>query len=53
MVGDKDSRTSTTWYVFNMGGTIVSWILKLHKVVSLSSIEVEYVSSIKASKYMI
>jgi hypothetical protein len=29
MEGDKDSRRSTTWYVFTIGGTTVSWILKL------------------------
>jgi hypothetical protein len=29
MVGDKDRRKSTTWYVFIVGGTIVSCILKL------------------------
>jgi hypothetical protein len=27
--GDKDSRRSTTWYVFNVFGTIVIWISKL------------------------
>jgi hypothetical protein len=26
MAGDKDSRRSTTGYVFTIGGTIVSWI---------------------------
>jgi hypothetical protein len=26
MTGDKDSRRSTTRYVFTVGGTIVSWI---------------------------
>jgi hypothetical protein len=31
MEGDKDSKRSTTWYVFTVGGTIVSWILKLQK----------------------
>ena len=29
MAGDKDSRRSTTWYVFIVGGTTVSWISKL------------------------
>ena len=29
MAGDKDSRSSTTGYVFTIGGTIVSWISKL------------------------
>ena len=26
MAGDKDSRRSTTGYVFTIGGTTVSWI---------------------------
>jgi hypothetical protein len=37
MESDKDSRKSTIGYVFNVGGTTVSWILKLQKVVSLST----------------
>jgi hypothetical protein len=32
MEGDKYRRRSTTGYVFNVGGTIVSWISKLQKV---------------------
>jgi hypothetical protein len=39
MAGDKDSGRSTKGYVFTIGGTIVSWILKLQKVISLSTIE--------------
>jgi hypothetical protein len=31
MTGDKDSRRSTTGYVFTVGGTTVSWISKLQK----------------------
>ena len=50
MAGDKDSRRSTTWYVFTIGGTTVSCISKLQNVVSLSTIEVEYVAATKASK---
>jgi hypothetical protein len=53
MAGDKDSRRRTTVYVFTIGGTIVSWISKLQKVVALSTTEVEYVSATKASKEMI
>jgi hypothetical protein len=53
MAGDKDSRRSTTGYVFTIGGTTVSWILKLKKVVSLSTTEVEYVTATEASKEMI
>jgi hypothetical protein len=45
MAGDKDSRRSTTGYVFTVGGTIVSWILKLQKVVALSTMEAEYVAA--------
>ena len=53
MAGDKDSRRSTTGYVFTIGGTIVSCISKLQKVVSLSTTEAEYVAATEASKEMI
>ena len=53
MAGDKDNRRSTTGYVFTIGGTIVSWISKLEKVVALSTTEVEYVAFIEASKEII
>ena len=36
-----------------MYGTTISWILKLQKVVALSTMEVEYVSATKSSKEMI
>jgi hypothetical protein len=49
----KIARRSTTGYVFTIGGTTISWISKLQKVVSLSTIEAEYVASIEASKEMI
>jgi hypothetical protein len=53
MASDKDSRRRTTGYVFTIGGTTVSWISKMQKVVSLSIIEAEYVAAIKASKEMV
>jgi hypothetical protein len=53
MAGDKDSKKSTTGYIFTIGGTKVSWILKPQKVVSLSTTEAEYVVAIEASKEMI
>jgi len=53
MAGDKDSRRSTIGYVFIVGGTVVSWISKLQKVVALSTIEAEYVATIEASKEVI
>ena len=45
MEGDKDNRRSTTCYVFIIGGTTVSCISKLQKVVSLSTTEEEYVAA--------
>jgi hypothetical protein len=45
MVGGKYSRMSTIGYVFTIGGTTITWILKLQKVVSLSTIEAEYVAA--------
>ena len=39
MAGDRDNRRSTTWYVFIVGGETVSWILKLQKVVPLSTMK--------------
>jgi hypothetical protein len=53
MAGDKDSRRSTIGYVFTIGVTTVNWILKLQKVVALSTTEAEYVAATEASKEMI
>ena len=53
MEGDKDSRRSTTGYVFTVGGTTISWILKLQKVVALSTTKEEYVIATEASEEMI
>ena len=53
MASDKDSRRSTIGYILTMGGTTVSWIYKIQKVVSLSSIEAEYVVATEVSKEMI
>jgi hypothetical protein len=53
MASDKDSKRSTTRYVFTIGGIAVSWISKLQKVVALSTTGAEYVVAIEASKEMI
>ena len=53
MAGDKDGKRSTTWYVFTVGRITVSWISKLQKVVSLLTMEAEYVATINASREMI
>ena len=52
MAGDKYSRRSSTWYVFTVGGIAVSWISKIQQVVSLSTMEAEYVVATKVSKEM-
>ncbi|KAE8664067.1 hypothetical protein F3Y22_tig00112857pilonHSYRG00227 [Hibiscus syriacus] len=46
-------RMSTTGYVYTLGGTAVSWVSQLHKIVSLSTTEAEYVAVIEASKEMV
>ena len=50
---DKYNRRSTIGYVFNVGGTTISWILKWQNVVSLSATEPENVAATEASKEMI
>ena len=44
---------STIGYVFNVGGTIVSWISKLQLFVALSTMKADYVAATEASKEMI
>ena len=53
MDGDEENMRSTIGYVFTVGGTTISCILKLQKVVALSTTKVEYVATLKASKDMI
>ena len=43
-------RRSTSWYVFNLFGGDISWMGKRHDVVSLSTIEAEYMSATHARK---
>ena len=50
---DIDSRKSTTGFVFTLGGTTISWALNLQKIVTLSTIEAEYVAATEAGKEMI
>ncbi|XP_038707298.1 secreted RxLR effector protein 161-like [Tripterygium wilfordii] len=44
-VGDQDDRRSTSGYVFMMGSGVVSWSSKKQPVVTLSTIEVEFISA--------
>ena len=41
--GDIDSRNSTIAFVFTLGGTAISWASNLQKIITLSTIEAEYV----------
>jgi hypothetical protein len=53
MARDKYSRRGTIGCVFTIGGTTVSWISKLQKVVALSTMKARYVATTEASKEMI
>ena len=53
MAGDKESRRSTTSYVFTVRGIVVSWILKLRKILALSITELGCFAAIEASKEII
>ena len=53
MAGDVDGRKSTIGYVYALGGTAVSWVSKLQKIVALSTTEAEYVALTEASKEMV
>ena len=48
--GNVDIRRSTIGYVYTLGGTAVSWVSQLQKIVVLSTTEAEYVAITKAIK---
>ena len=50
---DIDSRKSTTGFVFTLGGTAISWVSNLQKIVTLSTTEAEYVAATEIGKEMI
>jgi len=43
MVGDVDSRKSTSDYLITFVGRVVAWQSRLQKCVALSTIEVEFI----------
>ncbi|KAE8692624.1 Retrovirus-related Pol polyprotein from transposon TNT 1-94 [Hibiscus syriacus] len=53
LAGNVDIRRSTTGYVYTLGGTTVSWVSQLQKIVALSTTEAEYVAVTEASKEMV
>uniref|UniRef100_A0A3Q7FIN8 Reverse transcriptase Ty1/copia-type domain-containing protein n=1 Tax=Solanum lycopersicum TaxID=4081 RepID=A0A3Q7FIN8_SOLLC len=48
--GDVDSSKSSSGYIYTIGGTVVSWMSRLQKCVSLSSTEAEYMAIAEAGK---
>ena len=48
--GEVDSSNSTSGYIYTIGGTVVSWMSRLQKCVSLSSTKAEYVTVAEAGK---
>ena len=53
LVGNIDSRKSTTWFVFTLGGTTISWSSHIQNIVALSTTVTEYVATIEAAKEII
>ena len=53
IAGDKDSRRSTTRHIFTIGGTTVSWVSKLQKVIAMLTTKAEYIGATEDSKEMI
>ena len=53
LAGDIDTRWSTTFYVFTIGGAAVSWVSRLQKLNALSTIEAEYVVATEVANEMI
>ena len=51
--GDMDQRRSTSGYVFNLFGGIVSWMSKKQFVVALSTTDAEYMAATHAGKELV
>jgi hypothetical protein len=53
MVGDIDSRKSTSGYPITYSGGAVSWQSRLQKCVALSTTEAEYIAITEAAKELL
>nr|GEV07156.1 hypothetical protein [Tanacetum cinerariifolium] len=51
--GCLDSGKSNTSYVFTVGGTTVSWMSRIQKCVTMSTIEAEYIAVAQDSKELV
>ncbi|KAL2235785.1 UNVERIFIED_CONTAM: Retrovirus-related Pol polyprotein from transposon TNT 1-94 [Sesamum indicum] len=47
---DRDSRKSTTSYIFSLCGSCISWKSQLQHIVALSTTEAEYIATTEAFK---
>lgn len=48
--GDKETRRSTSGYVFTLAGAPISWTSRRQNTVALSSTEAEYIAAAEATK---
>ena len=48
--GDVDTRRSTSGYVLQLGGSVVSWSSKRQEIVALSTTESEYIALTRAAQ---
>lgn len=53
MASYADGRKNTIGFFYTLGGTAVSWVSKLQKIIALSTTDVEYVAVTEATKEMI
>eukprot|EP00253_Pinus_taeda_P032649 PITA_32649 len=53
MAGDMDTRKSTIGYLYTFAGATVSWVLRLQRIVALSTIEAEYITATEDCKEML
>lgn len=53
MVGDLDSRKSTSDYLITFSRGAVSWQSKLHKCVALLTIEAKFIAASEAYKQIL
>jgi len=49
-IGDLDARLYVVNYTFTTGNTLVSWKIILQPMVMLSTIQVEYMDFVEATK---